>query len=169
MIFKFGRKDIKNYNIINYFWHVPKGQLCYISGAKIKDEKGVPELQIIISYNQPEKAQKIYKERWQIETAFKGLKSSGFNIEDTHLTDIARIEKLFYIVLIAFAWSYTRAAQSASITGVYTNDNIKPIRILKNGRRAKSFLKYGLETISRIFLNPLAKPEFDIFKLLIPT
>jgi len=69
------------------------------------------ELQIIISFNKPKKAQQIDKERWQIETAFRGLKTSGFNIEDTHLTDLERIEELFSIVMIAFAWAY--------VVGVY--------------------------------------------------
>jgi transposase len=49
---------------------------------------------------------KYYKERWQIETAFRALKSGGFNIEDTHLTDLKRIEKLFSTVTVAFAWAY---------------------------------------------------------------
>jgi len=40
----------------------------------------------------------------QIESAFKALKTSGFNIEDTHLTDIDRVYKLLSLVLIAFAW-----------------------------------------------------------------
>lgn len=47
-------------------------------------------------------ANKIYKERWQIETAFRALITSGFNIEETHLQDIERIEKLFTLVIIAF-------------------------------------------------------------------
>jgi hypothetical protein len=34
------------------------------------------------------------------------LKTTGFNIEDTHLTDIDRINKLFALVLIAFVWAY---------------------------------------------------------------
>ena len=46
-------------------------QLCYLSASKIKNKEGKPELQIIISFNKPNVAQKIYKERWQIETAFK--------------------------------------------------------------------------------------------------
>jgi hypothetical protein len=92
------------------------GQLCYLSASKLKGKDGKPELQIIISYNQPENAQDFYKERWQIETAFKGLKSSGFNIELTHLTDLDRIEKLFTIVMLAFAWAY--------VVGVFINDNI---------------------------------------------
>jgi hypothetical protein len=67
------------------------GELCYLSASKVKDKDGKPELQIIISYSRPENALEIYKERWEIETAFKALKSSGFNIEDTHLTDLKRI------------------------------------------------------------------------------
>lgn len=81
-------------------------QLCYLSASRIKNKEGKPELQILISFCKPEIAHQIYKERWQIETAFKALKTSGFNIEDTHLTDIERIEKLFALVLIAFTWAY---------------------------------------------------------------
>ncbi|MDR1555477.1 MAG: transposase [Tannerellaceae bacterium] len=58
-------------------------QLCYLSGSKVKNKDGIPELQIIVCFNQPQHAQEIYKERWQIEPAFRALKSSGFNIEDT--------------------------------------------------------------------------------------
>ena len=134
------------------------GQLCYLSASKVKDKNGKPELQIIISFDQPHYAQDFYKERWQIETCFKGLKSSGFNIENTHLTDLERIEKLFTVVMLAFVWAYR--------VGVYVNDNIKPIRVLNNGRRAKSLLKYGLDFIAIILLNPFADCEFDIFKFL---
>jgi len=134
------------------------GQLCYISASKAKNKCGKPELQMVISFDKPESAQQIYKERWQIETAFKALKSSGFNVEDTHLTDLKRIEKLFSVVMVAFAWAY--------ITGVFANDNIKPIRVLKHGNKAKSFLKHGLEIIATVLLNPLCMPEFDFFKFL---
>ena len=58
--------------------------------------------------------------RQQTETAFKALKSSGFNIEDTHLKEIDRIEKLFAFVLIAFTWAY--------VVGNYLHQNIKPIK-----------------------------------------
>jgi hypothetical protein len=51
-----------------------KGQLCYLSGSKVKNKKGIPELQIIVSFNKPDEAQSLYKERWQIETAFKAMK-----------------------------------------------------------------------------------------------
>ena len=123
------------------------GQFCYLSASKVFGKDAKPELQIIISFNQPQYAKQTYKERWQIETAFKGLKSSGFNIENTHLTDLERIEKLFTIVMLAFAWAY--------VVGVFVNNTIKPIRILKHGRKAKSLLKYGLEFIATFLLNPI--------------
>jgi len=64
------------------------GELCYLSASRIINKEKAPELQIIVSFNKPNEAQVLYKERWQIESAFKALKTSGFNIEDTHLTDI---------------------------------------------------------------------------------
>jgi hypothetical protein len=134
------------------------GQLCDLSASKVKDKKGKPELQIIISFNRPENALDFYKERWQIETAFRGLKSSGFNIENTHLTELDRIEKLFSIVMLTFAWAY--------LVGVFVNQHIKPVRILKHGNKAKRLFKYGLEFISVILLNPFANNDIDIFKFL---
>jgi len=151
--------DLKcgEYRCLHRIYRVNR-QLCYIAASKEKGKNGKPELQIIISYNHPEKSKKSYRERWAIETCFKGLKSSGFNIENTHLTDLDRIEKLFSIVMLAFAWAY--------VVGVHINDKIKAIRICKHGNKAKSFLKYGLEYIATILLNPFAKSEFDIFKFL---
>ena len=133
-------------------------QLCYLSASKIKNKEGKPEFQIVISFCKPEIAQKIYKERWQIETAFRAMKTSGFNIEDTHLTDIDRIEKLVALVTIAFCWAY--------LVGIYLHEHDKPIRILNNGRMAKSFFKYGLTFIASVLLNAGFQSDIDIFKFL---
>lgn len=59
-------------------------------------------MQIVISFNKPDRALELYKERWQIKTAFRALKTSGLHIEDTHLTEIERIEKLFALVIVAY-------------------------------------------------------------------
>ena len=126
-----------------------KGELCYLSASRIINKQNTPELQIIVSFNKPDQAQALYKERWQIESAFKALKTSGFNIEDTHLTDIERISKLLALVLIAFAWVYR--------AGIYL-DALKPIKIKKHGRRAKSLFKYGLNFIANLlFSNDIDK------------
>lgn len=126
-----------------------KGQLGYLSASKVLNKQGVPELQIIISFNKPGNAQTLYKERWQIESAFKALKTSGFNIEDTHLTDIERIRKLLTLGLIAFAWVYK--------AGIYL-DELYPIKIKNHGRKAKSLFKYGLNYIANLlFSNDIDK------------
>lgn len=135
-----------------------KGQLCYLSGARLKNSEGVPELQILVSFNHPEKAIDSYKERWQIETMFRGMKSSGFNIEDTHLIHLERIEQLFGVMVVAFTWAY--------LVGIKKDLEVKAIRILKTGNRAISIVKYGLEHIASALLNPLRPQPFDIFKIL---
>lgn len=131
-------------------------QLCYLSASKLMGKHGKPELQIIASFNRPENALSIYKERWQIESAFKGLKTSGFNIEDTHLTDMERIQKLIALVIVAFAWAY--------ILGDYLDQNVKPIPIKKHGNRAKSLFKYGLNYIASALLNSQHQININIFR-----
>ncbi|VAW29834.1 hypothetical protein MNBD_BACTEROID07-1893 [hydrothermal vent metagenome] len=116
-------------------------QLCYISASKVLGRDGKPELQVIISFNEPGEANSLYKQRWQIESAFRALKSSGFNMEDTHLTEMDRVEKLLSLVLIAFTWSYR--------IGIYLNQ-LKPIPIKKHGRRAYSFFKLGLNSLAKV-------------------
>lgn len=100
----------------------------------------------------------MYKQRWQIETMFKGLKSSGFNIEDSHVRIQERMANLFAIVMIAYVWCY--------LVGIYIHENIKEIKVLHHGRKAKSLFKYGLEYISQCLLNHRNRYQIDIFKFL---
>lgn len=153
----FDRLKLKQSMVLPRIYYV-NNQLCYLSGARLKNQEGKTELQIIVSYNKPEKALSSYKKRWQIETCFRAMKSSGFNIEDTHLTHLDRIERLFAVMIIAFAWAY--------LVGIYKHLKIKPIRILKHGRKAKSIFKYGLEEIANTLLNPWYKARFGIFEIL---
>lgn len=134
------------------------GQPCYLSGSKIKDKEGKPELQILVSYCNAEESLEMYKQRWQIETMFKGLKSSGFNIEDSHVRIQERMANLFAIVMIAYVWCY--------LVGIYIHENIKEIKVLHHGRKAKSLFKYGLEYISQCLLNHRNRYQIDIFKFL---
>jgi len=129
------------------------GQLCYLSASKVLSKQGTPELQIIVSFNKPDEANTLYKERWQIETAFKAMKSSGFNIEDTHINDMERIAKLVSLILVAFVWAYK--------VGIYL-DQICPIKIKKHGRRAKSIFKHGLTQLAKV-LHSNNLEEFKTF------
>lgn len=69
------------------------------------------------------------------------MKSSGFNIEDTHLRDGDRIARLFAMAYIAL-WAY--------LVGEHKDINVRPIRFLKHGRREKSLVKYRLEEFSNV-------------------
>ena len=138
-----------NHLMVNEFYHYPRivqlhGQLCYLSGKKTIDRNGKIEFLIIISFNKPEESTQYYKERWQIETLFKSLKSSGFNIEDTHVTDLERLERLFSLVLIAFIWCYN--------IGDFADKHFKNIITKSHNRRAVSVFKHGLDLLSKYLL-----------------
>jgi len=128
-------------------------EYCYISGCKLN--KG--EFLIVISYNKPEQAKQDYKQRWQIEMCFKAMKSSGFDIEKTHLTEIDRIEKLILLVMIAFVWCY--------IVGIHLH-NLKPIKIKKHGRKEITIFKYGLNYIANQLLNALNQEDMNVMEFL---
>lgn len=147
---------------VNEFVHYNKivrvnGQLCYLSGTKLHNRNGKQDFLIIVSFNKPEKGQEQYKQRWQIEMTFKAMKSSGFDIEKTHLQDIERMEKLILLVMIAFVWAYR--------VGIYLHQ-IKPILIKKHGRKAKSIFKYGLSYIASVLLNAENHDNMKIFEFL---
>lgn len=115
--------------------------LVYVSGMKLKGN----EYLIIVSYDKQQQALLHYKERWQIETMFKGFKTKGFHLEDTHLRAIDRIDKLVGVVSIAFSWAYK--------VGIYVHEHLKPIAIKKHQRKAYSFFKYGLHFIAHVLFN----------------
>ena len=73
------------------------------------------------------------------------------------LTDLARLEKLVLLVMIAFVWCYK--------VGIYLH-RIRPIKVTEHGRKAKSIFRYGLDYISNCLLNALKPMKIDISKFL---
>ncbi|PXV55994.1 DDE family transposase, partial [Dysgonomonas alginatilytica] len=134
------------------------GRICFLSACCFVNDKGRRDLVIIASFDKTRASVKAYKERWQIESLFRALKTSGFNIEKTHLRDMERFEKMLSMVFIAFLWAY--------LTGMYIHRKIKKIRILKHGRLAKSFFKYGLDYIFEYLYKAYYKQNIDPCKFL---
>lgn len=134
------------------------GAECYLTAIRFINKDGKAELLVVASANRQTDALQAYKMRWQIESAFKSFKSAGFNLEDTHISDRFRVEKIFAIISMAFAWAYA--------VGNYIDRNIKPIRILKNGRRAYAIFRYGLMYIARILITGYKNISFDPLKFL---
>ncbi len=54
----------------------------------------------------------------EIETLFGCLKSRGFRMEDTHVTDPDKIEKILFVLAIAFCWAYRAGEIQSKITPI---------------------------------------------------
>lgn len=83
----------------------------------------------------------LYKCRWSIERLFKHLKSSGFDIEKSHITNPDRFVKLVAVCAIACA---------IIIKNGLIQNQLKPIRIRTRKTKPKqlvSFFTYGLDHI----------------------
>ena len=74
------------------------GHQLYFAGTYSKDG----DLVIVMSnQNNGLEILNIYRKRWAIELMFKHCKKNGFNLEDTHLKHLDRIEKLLAVVASA--------------------------------------------------------------------
>jgi hypothetical protein len=130
---------------LNSARHIPKpvllaNQYVYLSGMRIINDKNQLEFLIVATYYFDACALQVYAQRWSIECFFKAIKSAGFHIEDTHLTDQQRLNKLLAIVAIAFLWVYR--------VGEY-NNSLTPIAIKTHQRRACSIFRYGLDQLNK--------------------
>lgn len=78
----------------------------------------------------------LYRLRWSVECTFASLKSRGFDLERTGITLPERLERLFGLVVLAWL--------SCLRIGVWLAE-AKPVKMLKHGRKAVSFVQYGCE------------------------
>ena len=95
---------------------------------------------------------KLYRKRWTLETAFRGLKTAGFNMEDTHLND-QRFENMLTLLMIAFA--------AALLDGLLKIETL-PIPLKKKEQVKRiSIFRYGYVSLLQDFwTNVKAKSVF---------
>lgn len=99
---------------------------------------------------------KMYRLRWQIETAFRAMKSAGFNMEDTHLPLNGRFQNMLAVIMIAYACAF--------IDGIFKSRK-HPIPIMKsNGRRRFSIFFWGLDFIIADILGEVQNCESPLSK-----
>ena len=48
----------------------------------------------------------LYAKRWEIENMFRAFKTSGFNLESTHVTHPERLSQLIGVLALAFCFAY---------------------------------------------------------------
>lgn len=109
---------------------------------------------VITSLASPKKALCLYRHRWNIERLFAALKTRGFNLESTNMTDPAKLSTLLSILALAAVI----AAKSGMIAAAS-----HPVRRKTHGRPARSLFAYG-----RAFFNKtLAFRALDPVKTLL--
>ena len=108
----------------------------------VTERVDMDDYRIIITNHNAIVATQRYLAREQIERMFSCLKTRGFNIEDTHITNIDKLERLLGVVTIAFCWAYK--------FGEHLDDE-KPIKRKKHGRRVRSIFKTGFVYLRNLF------------------
>jgi len=115
------------------------------------------EYVIVASSAESDEILKDYALRWKIENLFGCLKSRGFCLEETHVTERERLEKLLALLTMAFCWAYI-AGQWLART--------HPLKIKKHGRLAKSLFRHGFDYLRRILCNQdCPTKRFDFIRL----
>ena len=86
----------------------------------------------------PKRALKAYRRRWAVECLFADTKTRGLNLEDTHLTNPAKIETLMALLALAMTWTYRCATRTMGM---------KAVPRKTHGRRQKSWFRIGLDAL----------------------
>ena len=101
---------------------------------------------IIATNRSPAKAFLAYQHRWDIEMLFSALKKTGFDIESTHLTRLAKLDTLFTVLAIAFAWAHH--------VGEWLHDTkTKQLKRKSHLRRERSLFRHGLDYLRHMLKN----------------
>lgn len=116
------------------------GMRLYLTGMRLASGDYV----IVASPQPAPAALEDYGRRWEIETLFGCLKSRGFRLEETHVTDPERLKKLTALLALTFCW--------AVVAGAWLVAH-KPLRVKKHGRKWKSLFRHGLDYLRRILCN----------------
>jgi hypothetical protein len=134
------------------------GLMVYVSALKLGQAKEGDPFLIVVSALPAEEALADYALRWNIETLFGALKSRGFRLEDTRLHHQDRLEKLFGVLALLFAWAHLLGQWVASI---------QPLRrIAKRAHRlARSVFRAGLDFLRGLVVNPGNAPRYKNLKL----
>lgn len=116
------------------------------------------ELLILACPSNPNRALAVYRDRWTIETLFGNLKTRGFDLEATHISNPRKLATLMAILSIAV----TLAAKTG-----WALNAVKPIPVKQNGRQAVSLFALGLTALKRMFAIPDDPADQEIFDYII--
>ena len=138
-------------------------QKTYVAGVRCHlAVKTLPskEFLAVIASPELEDPLALYSFRWDIETMFKGFKSNGFQLEETHVKNLDRLKKLTLLLAIAFA--------IAVKTGQVQHQRRPiPFRITVQ-TKLYSWFRYGLDFLTSFLQSPSKNKTFilkNIFQI----
>lgn len=108
------------------------GKKRFVTGTRLEDG----DYLIVVSAREVDLEQ--YALRWGIETMFGSLKTRGFRLEDTHVSDPARLSTLLALLCIAYNW--------VGAFGNWVSTQVK-LRCLKHGRSPICCFRLGLDAL----------------------
>lgn len=150
------RDGYARWSISRIAQNLKPGERIFLKGACRLGADGPPvrivilrlkadELLALACLSRPRCALAAYRKRWTIETLFANLKTRGFDMEATHLTDPGKLSTLMAILTIG--------AALAIKTGACVN-RAKPIPVKRHGRKAVSLFAHGLAHLRKLFAAP---------------
>lgn len=127
------------------------GLSLYFGCKSIK--KGRANFIYVVSNNlTPHEALETYKERWAIEVLFGHLKKKGFNLENTHMTEKKKINKLIVVLTLAFLFTIG--------FGIL----LKEKKVLNAQQKRKSTFRLALDLLHSMFKKPRKyKENIELF------
>ena len=116
------------------------GEDLFLMGMR----KATGDYVIVASNEASQRVLSDYAKRWKIETLFGCLKSRGFCLEATHVTQKERLEKLVALLALAFCWAF--------LTGQWLTRR-QPLKVKSHDRLAKSLFRCGFDHLRHIVCN----------------
>lgn len=78
-------------------------------GVKHVNSQRTDALYVVSNHLKPKKALNAYQQRWGIEVLFGHFKKKGLNLEDTHLTQADKIDRLVALATLSLLFSFSWA------------------------------------------------------------
>lgn len=130
------------------------GRDVYVSGMRLAGGD------VLVVVAPQESAEMIgeYAVRWEIETLFGCLKTRGFRMEQTHVTDPERLKRLVALLALAFSWAH--------VIGEWLTQ-AQPLKTKKHGRMERSIFRHGFDHLRRILCGDLCKVKRLAFRQVI--
>lgn len=99
-------------------------------------------LYVVSNHYEGKEALALYRQRWGIELLFSNLKKRGFDLEETHLTEDSKLERLMAVVSLSFLFTYG--------WGLHLRSFEKQTAHIKR----QSDFRYGLDSIEEMLFMP---------------